>query len=618
MCGILGAIGSIAKTVNETQFRAALAALNYRGPDATGIFQKENVWLGHQRLSIIDTSPDANQPMLAEHQRYALVFNGEIYNYLEIKQDLLQKGIVFRTESDTEVLLHGLITWGPELLKRLNGFFAFCFADLQTQTFILARDRFGIKPLSYSIQKNGLLFSSELKGLLPLLPHKAISKRAVAQYLQLSYIPSPLTIFEEVMQLAPGNYLLYNGETTEQHPFYAIPRSTLDIGYEEAKSSIRELVIKSVERRLLADVPIGTFLSGGVDSSIISWCAKQMKPDLRTFSLGFSGLALYDESKTAEETARFIGTKHTTFQLPTSALKEAIEAVVSHQNQPFADSSAIAVYLLSRETKKEITVALSGDGADELFTGYNKHEAFRRSLSGSLTNKIIKTSAPIWSQFSGGRTSKMGNRMRQLDKFSQGLKYTNLERYIEWASFTSSQNTSNIIGHNALQDLKDRLQDVRCMTDVLHNDFQLVLEGDMLRKVDRMSMRNSLEVRTPFLDHTLVDFVFQLPDEFKIDATSRKKILKDAFKADLPVGLFDRPKHGFEVPIAHWMKGILKPELDLLLSKDILEKQGLFSPDKTPLIYQQFLTSKSGEMADTIWALYVFQKWYSQYFNLQC
>ena len=386
MCGITGIYAyNMVGRVSMINVANATSALSKRGPDFQGSWNDQQVALGHRRLSIIDPTPEGHQPMWDASQRYCIVFNGEIYNYKSLRQELLSAGVQFNSETDTEVLLNLYIKEGKAFLHKLNGFFAFAIYDTQEKSIFIARDRIGIKPLYYLTDNDRLLFASEMKSLMQYGIDKTIDFTALHTYLQLNYIPAPRTIFQSVKKLLPGQYIeLANGELKIES-WYTIPYARekyTDQNYEQQQKTFADLLEQSVQKRLVADVPLGSFLSGGIDSSVIATLAKRHKEDLHTFSIGYKDEKFFDETDYAKAVAKKIGSEHTVFSLTNQDLYEHVHDILDYFDEPFADSSAIAVYILSQETKKHATVALSGDGADELFGGYNKHEAFNRIIQG--------------------------------------------------------------------------------------------------------------------------------------------------------------------------------------------------------------------------------------------
>src|SRR6478735_4571315 len=412
MCGITGIFAfNLVGKLNLVNVTAATQALAKRGPDNQDIYHDEFIGLGHRRLSIIDTSTVANQPMWDETKRYCIIFNGEIFNFLELKKELEQRGVTsFFSHSDTEVLLKLFILDREKCLNQLNGFFAFCIYDKQEQSFFLARDRYGVKPLLYQFDEDKFLFASEMKSILAYGIERELDYVSLHTYLQLNYIPAPRTIFQNVKKLLPGHYLKVKSRKLEDENYYSIPHSTTNqqpttSKYTESKEKFKQLLEASVQRRLIADVPLGSFLSGGIDSSVVTGLAAKHKANLHTFSIGFKDEKFFDETSYARLVAKHFKTEHTVFSLTNNDLYEHVNSILDYIDEPFADSSAINVYILSKETRKHATVALSGDGADELLAGYNKHRAFYRAIHPGWKEGLVRALLPLWRSFPQSRNN---------------------------------------------------------------------------------------------------------------------------------------------------------------------------------------------------------------------
>ena len=626
MCGITGVFAfNLVGKFSKINIAAATTSLAHRGPDSHDVYVDEWVCLGHRRLSVIDTREIANQPLWDPTDRYAIVFNGEIFNFRELRASLRERGVTFRTESDTEVLLHLYIRHGEDCLRQLNGFFAFCVYDKQEQTFFLARDRYGVKPLYFLHDDDKFLFGSELQSIVAYGIKKEIDFASLQTYLQLNYIPAPHTIFAGVSKLLPGHWLRIKDRQLTQQPYYEValaPAGSTPISYEEAQARFRQLLEESVQRRLVADVPLGAFLSGGVDSSVIAGLAKRHKPDLHTFSIGFKDEKFFDETRYAELVSKHFGTQHTVFSLSNREMSSHLHQVLDSLDEPFADSSAIAVYLLSKETRKHATVALSGDGADELLGGYNKHAAFYRALHPGFAETAVTALRPMWWLLPKSRHAPFSNTVRQLDRFSRGASLAAADRYWAWATFASPMQAERLLrpelrGGTAVAERRkvytQTLPASESMNDILLTDTRLVLPNDMLTKVDRMSMAHALEVRNPFLDFQVVDFLFTLPYSYKIDRSMRKKLLQDAFREMLPAELYNRPKKGFEVPLLRWMRNDLKGLIrDDLLSRKFIEAQGIFDYREISKLKRRLFALSPGDIHARMWALVVFQWWWKK------
>ncbi len=630
MCGITGVYAfNLVGQVSMVNVANATMALERRGPDVQDIYHDQTVALGHRRLSIIDTSAEGNQPMFDRSGRYCIIFNGEIYNYRSLRGELEAKGVSFHSKTDTEVLLNLYLLEGKECLHKLNGFFAFAIYDRQEGSLFIARDRLGIKPLYYMWDEDRLLFASEMKSILQYGIEKTIDYSALYTYLQLSYIPAPATIFKKVKKLLPGHCIEIKQGQVRLEKYYKVPydrnRSTTD-SYETQQKRLEELLERSVQRRLVADVPLGSFLSGGIDSSVIATLAKRHKPDLHTFSIGYQDEKFFDETVYARKVAQKIGSEHTVFSLTNRDLYEKVNQVLDYIDEPFADSSAIAVYILSQQTRRHATVALSGDGADELFSGYNKHAAFLKIIQGGSAANAIKYLGPLWSVLPKSRNNALTNTFRQLHRFSRGMQLSSKERYWQWAGYATGKEVDKLLSDQSLQMLDRQEYETlknewllhipaqESINDLLYTDVHLVLTDDMLTKVDRMSMANSLEVRVPFLDHELAEFAFQLPIDSKITPKIRKRILQDTFRNILPAELYNRPKKGFEVPLLKWFRREMHSLItDDLLADSFVEQQGVFNVQEIRRLKRQLFSRNPGDVHARIWMLIVFQWWWKKY-----
>jgi asparagine synthase (glutamine-hydrolysing) len=632
MCGITGIFAfNLVGKFNKIQVTNATMALQKRGPDFQDIYTDEWVGLGHRRLSILDTSSHANQPMWDPSGRYCIVFNGEIFNFHDLRKNLESRGSTFSSSGDTEVLLKMYILEKENCLNKLNGFFSFCVYDKADQTLFLARDRYGIKPLLYLFDDDKFLFASEMKSILQYGIEKSLDYSSLYTYLQLNYIPAPDTILSNVKKLLPGHYLTVARQKINIHQYYQIPydRQSAEqnkITYTQAKERTKQLLEASVQRRLVSDVPLGAFLSGGIDSSIITGLASKHKPDLHTFSIGFKDEKFFDETHYAKLVAKHFKTNHTVFSLTNNDLYAHVNSILDYLDEPFADSSAIAVYILSKETRKHATVALSGDGADEMLAGYNKHAAFNRIINGGFKESLVSSLSPLWKIFPQSRNNPLANKARQLSRFSAGMKLSSKDRYWQWAGYANKEETLLMLHPDLrinmwLKDFFPRrrailqnLPDKENLNDILHLDMNFVLPNDMLTKVDLMSMANGLEVRSPFLDYELVDFIFSLPADFKIKNGIRKRVVKDAFRDFLPKKLYRRPKKGFEVPLLKWFKNEMKSLIvDDLLSEKFITEQAVFDYREIDKLKRQLFSSNPQDVHARIWGLVVFQWWFKKY-----
>jgi asparagine synthase (glutamine-hydrolysing) len=607
--------------------------LNQRGPDNKEIYQTENFALAHARLAIIDTSNAANQPFKDPTGNYTIIFNGEIFNFKSLKNDLINQGVIFRTESDTEVLLNLFIKEGQSCLNKLNGFFSFAIYNNLSDELFIARDRYGIKPFLFSLHDDYFCFASEMKALLKFEIEKEIDKAALMQYFHLNYIAGNHSIFKSVNKLPPGHFATLKKNKLSIEPYYQIASTpgaqTNNLNFEQSCNKLYQLLNDAVELRMIADVPLGAFLSGGIDSSVVTALAAKHTKHLNTFSIGFKDEPLFDETSYAQLVAKKCNTNHTVFSLTNNNLFENLHDMLSYLDEPFADSSALNVFILSQQTRKKVTVALSGDGADEMFAGYNKHAAAFAVINNQYQIKHLKHLSPIFKMLPQSRNSKYGNLIRQFDKLTTGARLNDAERYWRWAGFYDETQLLKLFhpeflkkedNKNYLLDKSDLLSafsvnQSQSMNEILLTDMKMVLAGDMLTKVDSMTMANSLEVRVPFLDYRVVDFAFSLPDKFKIDAKNRKIILKETFKKDLPTEIFYRSKKGFEVPLLKWFQSDLKSFItDDLLSEKTINEQKIFNYSYIKALLNKLFSSNPGDSVAKIWALVVFQNWYKKYY----
>lgn len=632
MCGIAGYFSKETNHNYESYLRDAVKSLSKRGPDLqqTKILSPQ-IGFAHARLSIIDTSAVASQPMSDDSGRFTIIFNGEIFNFRELKEKYL-RDVNFNSTSDTEVLLHLFIQQRGKCLQHLNGFFAFAVYDNEKKEIFIARDRSGIKPLHIYSDNKMVLFASELKAILKFPIKKEIDYNTLALYLQLNYVPGKDSILKNIQRLMPAHFAVIDASgNLKTEKYYSVPYeggqkiADKDFNYESSKATLRKLIEESVQRRLVSDVPLGSFLSGGIDSSIVSYCAAKNVKQLNTFSIGFSDEPYFDETKYANLVAKKFETNHTVFSISNDEMFSHIFDILDYIDEPFADSSAIAVYILSKKTREKVTVSLSGDGGDELFGGYNKHQAELRARQNNFLNTALSAGLPLFKMLPKSRHSKFGNLFRQLQRYSEGLQLSAAERYWRWCVFNSEKSALALLQNKSAVDkngiekrkqfVRDAVKEDGELNDILFADTQMVLPNDMLTKVDLMSMANSLEVRVPLLDYTVVDFAFSLPVSFKLNKNSGKKILKDAFRNDLPEELFHRQKHGFEVPLLKWMKTGLRSLIEEeLLSRKFIEEQNIFDASAIENLKQKLFSNNPEDAHATVWGLLVFQYWYKKYF----
>ncbi|MCL2413896.1 MAG: asparagine synthase (glutamine-hydrolyzing) [Bacteroidales bacterium] len=593
--------------------------LTQRGPDAEGFYCHKNVGLGHRRLSVIDVS-SGNQPIFNEDKSIAIVFNGEIYNFQELKQELQQKGHTFYTQSDTEVIIHGYEEFGIErLLNMLEGMFAFAIYDSNADTLFIARDKFGEKPLYYFQDDSAFFFASELKAINPFIETKHIDPMGLNLFLSLSYIPAPYTIYKGAQKLKQGHYLSIHNFESQDYKYYDILTQNIGEKYtdiEACKTDLRNLLENSVKQRMVADVPVGAFLSGGIDSSIIATLMSRFseKP-INTFTIGFREKE-YDESMRAQVIADRIKSEHTVHYLGYQDALHILDDIISYYDEPFGDSSAIPSFFVAKLAKEKVDVVLTGDCADELFGGYDKY------LAPFYVQKF--NNLPLWvrslcSQFVNiVPHSRFTNvLLRKMKKVIRNAEYSDFDLHYSMMCLSfSDKERRELLTKDWNADIKphiknvyDHYQNGSMMEKGFYTDLKVVLEGDMFVKTDRVSMMNSLETRAPFIASSIAEMAYRMPVNFKINGKQKKFILKEAFKDILPPQTLRFAKAGFGVPVDHWFRKDLKDGLIQMLSKEFVEQQGLFNYAVVQKIVDEHLRGKENHK-NKLWNLFVFQKWY--------
>ncbi|MBB1287129.1 asparagine synthase (glutamine-hydrolyzing) [Flavisolibacter sp. BT320] len=630
MCGITGAF-AFTKRGRESagNVTAATEAITKRGPDFGNTFIEGSVALGHRRLSIIDVSCNANQPMFSRDGRYCIIFNGEIFNYKELIKTVLNDAErdALVTSSDTEVFLCLFQKHKEKAFSLLRGFFAAAIYDRLEDSLVLVRDRMGKKPLLYYRDEDKLVFGSEMKALFAFGIPRKLEWQVLPYYLQLNYVPQPLSLIENVQKVEPGHYLTVTSEGVQSKAYHKLSIQKDSYGhyqYEGAKEKLVVLMEEAVRLRLIADVPLGAFLSGGIDSSVVVAMAARHTNHLKTYSIGYRDNPFFDETYYANLVADKYKTDHTVFSLTNDDFLTHLHSILDYIDEPFADSSAIPQYILCYHTRKHVTVALSGDGGDEVFAGYNKHAAEWRMRQGGVLNSLVKIGQPLWAALPQSRSGKLTNTVRQLHRFASGARLNEGERYWQWASLQTSTQALQLLSSTSaarIDHAKNGFQQQVVnwlgngdFNEVLLADMNLVLLSDMLVKVDSMSMANSLEVRSPFLDQEVVNFAFGLPSAYKINGQLKKRIVQDAFRSYLPEELYNRPKKGFEIPLLQWLRkelwGLIN---DDLLSDAFVAEQGVFSLPAIQRLKAQLQSANPQDSHATIWALLVFQYWWKKF-----
>jgi asparagine synthase (glutamine-hydrolysing) len=602
MCGIAG-LYSLKFSFPPETIRKMTSALSHRGPDAEGYFQDERCSLGHRRLSILDLSPSANQPMYSHNQRFVCVYNGEIYNFQSLRKTLQQKGLTFHTSSDTEVLLELFAREGSSFVNALNGIFAIAIYDTLDKKLFLFRDHLGIKPLYYYHDQQTLAFASELKALkiLPSFQEGNFNLQAFSHYLHVGYIPAPLTAYERVYKLPSGSYAVFSEKGLSISSYWQ-PAQNLTAPMAEESQALEELeylLKEAIGLQLVADVPVGVFLSGGIDSSTVAVLAAQVSPKINTFSIGFEE-DRFNEAPFARKVAQHLGTHHHELIVTASEAKSLAQSLLEVFDEPFADSSAIPTQLVSAFARKQVTVALSGDGGDELFFGYGSYNWAQR-----LSHPILRTFR--WPVTAGLSLSKQDSHRkgRQMLHYPSG--------YLESHIFSQEQGFFSLAEIHFLMPSASPVglfpppgqgRSLSPMEIQALFDLQYYLQDDLLVKVDRSSMRYGLEARVPLLDRRLVEWALNLSPQLKYRQGIRKYLLKQVLYKYVPASYFDRPKQGFAIPLAKWLRTGLKGMADEFLDDSLVRKAGIVDPAQVGLLKKRFEAGDS-LLCNRIWLLII-------------
>ncbi len=618
MCGIAG-VHYKNSQVSEKHIKTMLETMQHRGPDFSGLHLSgdRKSGIGHNRLSIIDLSSSANQPMCNEDGTQWLVFNGEIYNFVELRNYLLKRNHKFKSYGDSEVILHLYEEKGINLLEDLNGMFAFCLFSEDEHRFFLARDRIGIKPLYYYFKNGRFAFSSELKALLSLpFISRNIDFEALNYYFALGYIPEDLSIFEDIKKLKPGHYLSLNENNFSIVQYWDLLKKKQQLStYCESEliDLLEEKLRDSISLRKVSDVPVGSFLSGGLDSSLVSTLmAQESRDPIATFTIGFDS-ARYNEIPYARPVADYIKSKHTEYYVQIDAIY-ALEKLIEYFDEPFADSSLIPTFFVSKLAKKHVTVILSGDGGDELFGGYNWYSWVLflnklKNIMGQSTDYISRFAYFLPKNFRG-------------KNFLSKLNLSPAEQYMErisiFNSFESGKLYSNEFKQNLdLDAIKNKFIkrfnkiDGNLVDKMTLTDFHLYLPEDILTKVDRASMAVSLEVRVPWLDHRMVEFAFSLPSQLKINGSKKKYLTKQLAKKLFSFHFSLERKHGFNLPVDFWMKG----QLGNFLENQLRTKPfpGYINLDYVESLLYEQRKSKRANYGAKLFSVLFFIMWYKKY-----
>lgn len=637
MCGLTGFISPKLESA-ESLINKMTDTLTHRGPDDQGIWISANqqIALGHRRLSILDLSSAGHQPMASHSGRFIIVFNGEIYNFLELQKELIKLGHQFQGHSDTEVMLASFEEWGIEsAVKKFNGMFALAVFDQKEKKLYLVRDHLGIKPLYYGLSQGAFLFGSELKALRAFDGFEnEIDRSSLALYFQYGYVPSPHSIFKNIFKLLPGSILIIDVENYSILPkpqlFWSVnelSQNTADkFNFEDNKHELERLLKDSVKLQMISDVPLGAFLSGGVDSSlVVALMQAQSNTSIKTFSIGFSENQ-YNEAIFAKAVADHLKTDHTELIVSPEEAMSVISEMSFLYDEPFADSSQIPTYLVSKLAREKVTVSLSGDGGDELFGGYNRYfwapKIWHRirwlplPLRRLMKKFVYSFSPASWNAFCLFFMKLLPSKIQfslpgdKIYKFASLLDAKNQDEIYE--RLISIYHDADYLVLNAgLQNFSQKNAVEDFVSSMMLSDLKHYLPDDILTKVDRASMGVGLEARVPLLDHRVVEFAWSLPLHAKIFRGQGKKILRDILYQYVPKKLIERPKMGFSIPLGEWLKGPLKEWGAALLSVDRLKKEGYLDVDHVQKLWKEHLSGKR-DWCSILWAILMFELWLNE------
>jgi len=629
LCGIVGRLSGKAEDIVPDRLSGALTCIKHRGPDETNAWYGNHVSLGSCRLSIIDLA-NGQQPIWSEDKAVCIVFNGEIYNFLDLRPQLEAKGHQFRTHCDTEVILHAYEEWGMDCLKRLNGMFAFAIWDSRTESLILARDRIGEKPLYYYHDAQQFVFASEIKALFAVseIP-RALSSRGLVNYLSFGHAVAPQTIYSDIKKLLPGHYIVVRDRQLEVKQYWDVgDEPQVDTGQTlteaEYARCIRELLEDSVRRRLIADVPVGAFLSGGVDSSVIvGLMARYATGPVKTFSLGFTIGGAYNELPDARRVADHFGTDHHELLVQHSDLVRTLRTLVYHYDEPFGDAAGFPLYLLSQFTRQHVKVVLAGDGGDELFGGYRRYAADRlaapyQHLPEAVTRHLIPSIADAMP------------RLRRIKRTVSALQIVDpARRYAAWLTYFTPEMQAELFlpellgtlaGYDPAEVYSTRyvaLPDGTAndhLNRLMYIDLKTWLPDTYMEKVDKVTMACSLEGRLPFLDHRLVELAFQIPGRLKIRGRTMKRVFKKAVRDLVPSEVLRKPKHGFSVPIDHWFRDELKAFAFEVLFDERTRRRNMLNMTMIERLWKEHLNGR--HVWDThLWLLLNLELWQRIYLD---
>ena len=624
MCGIVGIVKN-SGAIDPALVHRMSDAIRHRGPDDEGFYIKDSVGLGMRRLAIIDLK-SGQQPIHNEDRTAWIVFNGEIYNYRSLREHLEKLGHTFYTDSDTEAIIHAYDQYGADCPKHLRGMFAFAIWDERRQELFLARDRVGKKPLLYSVVNDQFIFGSEFMAL---FEHPNISRdispEAIHYYLSFMCVPAPLTAYSAIKKLEPGHSLRFTstGEVKIERYWQPDFSRKVKLSEEEAGQRAVEALREAVRVRLMSEVPLGAFLSGGVDSSaVVALMSEESSEPVKTFSIGFEEQD-FSELHHARRVAEYVGADHHEFIVRPDAM-EVLPTLVEHYGEPYADSSAIPTYYVSRETRRHVTVALNGDGGDECFAGYERYAAMRlaeryRRLPGVMREGVIERAVNLLPSSELRR-----GRVRSLKRFLHSASLPSVERYLRWVSVLDRTAKDELYTDEFRHEMAEydpaswiapwfaQANGAGVIDASLLADTMTYLPNDLLVKVDIASMAVSLEARSPFLDHHVIEFAASLPEKFKLRGLTTKYLLKQVLKKLVPVENLNRPKMGFGVPIGYWFRGRMKKFLaETILSEKAL-RRGLFKPQEVKRMFELHARGER-DHSHQLWTLLMLELWFERF-----
>ena len=627
MCGIAGFSLFNHQEGGQASLTSMHEAIHHRGPDASGTYLDEHIGLCHRRLSILDLSEAGNQPMFSADGNLVIVFNGEIYNFLELRAELEAEGVQFKSHTDTEVILALYAREGTQCLGKLNGMFAFAIWDKTKQELFIARDRLGKKPLYYFSHNGRFAFGSEIKAILALenIPRE-IRLDAVYDFFAYQYVPDPKSIFKHIHKLPPAHYLLLNkdGFTLTEYWDLSFKNTSRD-SEETHKVQLKGLLEKVTKQRMVSDVPLGAFLSGGVDSSgVVAMMAQASETPVKTCTIGFDNKD-FNEADFAREIAEKYKTEHHEYTVHQN-VADRLEHIVSFFDEPFADPSLVPTFFVSELARKAVTVALAGDGGDEMFAGYEKYSVddIENKLRNKFPEAVRKSIFPSLGKFAGKIPGTVGKKAKSLltslsHDPAMGFYITNSMMTDDmWQSLVKTEVTEQLGDYHPSQytlEMYNKADGPDHLSKILYTDIKTYMTGDILVKVDRMSMANSLEVRAPILDYQVAEFAATLPSSQKYRDGEKKYLLKEVFKPFIPDSLLYRKKMGFSTPLDEWCRGELKELFESILSNASYGVYDIFDRDSVNQVWQQHQNGTHQHGA-VLWSMLMYQMWYNRYVNV--